>query len=181
MQLEQQIEQDDAISAQIESLNTTGTRVTKEMISVPINNTLLYVVPVYQELLNDPNNNIPTVKKVIVSSGNKIAIGNNFSEALQNLLSKEAVNIEVENTDNIDGLIDSIIKANDNLTESTENNDWEMIGTDIRRLQGLINSLKTLEEGDNQNQTSNENTINSGNVIDDTNIVTNNTQNNMTE
>ena len=181
MQLEQQIEQDDAISAQIESLNTTGTRVTKEMISVPINNTLLYVVPVYQELLNDPNNNIPTVKKVIVSSGNKIAIGNNFSEALQNLLSKEAVNIEVENTDDIDGLIDSIIKANDNLTESTENNDWEMIGTDIRRLQGLINSLKTLEEADNQNQTSNENTITSENIIDDTNIVTNNTKNNVTE
>ena len=181
MQLEQQIEQDDAISAQIESLNTTGTRVTKEMISVPINNTLLYVVPVYQELLNDPNNNIPTVKKVIVSSGNKVAIGDNFNEALQNLLSKEAVNIEVENTDDIDGLIDSIIKANDNLTESTENNDWEMIGTDIRRLQGLINSLKTLEEADNQNQTSNENTINSENVIDDTNIVTNNTQNNVTE
>ena len=181
MQLEQQIEQDDAISAQIESLNTTGTRVTKEMIVVPINNTLLYVVPVYQELLNDPSNNIPKVKKVIVSSGNKVAIGNNLNEALQNLLSREAVNIEVENTDDIEGLIDSIIRANDNLSESVENNDWEMIGSDIRRLQELINSLKTLEETNNQNQTNNENTINSENVVDDTNVVTNNTQNNMTE
>ncbi len=181
MQLEQQIEQDDAISAEIESLNTTGTRVTKEMIAVPINNTLLYVVPVYQEMLNDPSNNIPKVKKVIVSSGNKVAIGNNLNEALQNLLSREAVNIEVENTDDIEGLIDSIIRANDNLSESVENNDWEMIGSDIRRLQELINSLKTLEETNNQNQTNNENTINSENVVNDTNVVTNNTQNNMTE
>ena len=181
MQLEQQIEQDDAISAQIESLNTTGTRVTKEMIVVPINNTLLYVVPVYQELLNDPSNNIPTVKKVIVSSGNKVAIGNNLNEALQNLLSREAVNIEVENTDDIEGLIDSIIRANDNLSESTENNDWEMIGSDIRRLQELINSLKTLEEANSQNQTNNENTITSENIVDDSNVTSNNTQNNVTE
>ena len=181
MQLEQQIEQDDAISAQIESLNTTGTRVTKEMIVVPINNTLLYVVPVYQELLNDPSNNIPTVKKIIVSSGNKVAIGNNLNEALQNLLSREAVNIEVENTDDLEGLIDSIIRANDNLSESTENNDWEMIGSDIRRLQELINSLKVLEEANSQNQTSNENTISSENAINDSNVTSNITQNNVTE
>ena len=110
-----------------------------------------------------------------------MAIGNNLNEALQNLLSREAVNIEVENTDDIEGLIDSIIRANDNLSESVENNDWEMIGSDIRRLQELINSLKTLEETNNQNQTNNENTINSENVVNDTNVVTNNTQNNMTE
>ena len=180
MQLEQQIEQDEAISAEIESLNTTGTRVTKEMIVVPINNTLLYVVPIYQELLNDPSNNIPAVKRIIVSSGNKVAIGNNLKEALQNLLSREAVNIEVENTDDIEGLIDSIIKANDNLSESTENNNWEMIGSDIRRLQELINSLKALEA--ENDQTNNENITTPENVTNNSSDVTSNiTQNNVTE
>ena len=180
MQLEQQIEQDEAISAEIESLNTTGTRVTKEMIVVPINNTLLYVVPIYQELLNDPSNNIPAVKRIIVSSGNKVAIGNNLKEALQNLLSREAVNIEVENTDDIEGLIDSIIKANDNLSESTENNNWEMIGSDIRRLQELINSLKALEA--ENDQTNNENITTPENITNNSSDVTSNiTQNNVTE
>ena len=51
MQLDQQIEEDEAISTELETLNTTGTRLTKQMIIVPINNTLLYVEPIYQTML----------------------------------------------------------------------------------------------------------------------------------
>ena len=58
------------------------------------------------------------------------------------ILSKEASNIEVENTDDIEGLIDSIIKANKNLSESMSNNDWELMGSDIKKLQSLIDSLE---------------------------------------
>ena len=185
MQLEQQIEQDEAISTEIESLNTTGTRVTKEMIVVPIENTLLYVEPIYQTMLNDPNNNIPLLKRVVVSSGNKVAIGNTLEDALSNLLSKYAVDIEVENTDNVEGLIDSIIKANNNLTESSENSDWEMIGTDIKKLQELINSLeKMVEEEKKQNedeQQSNEidNTITSNVIGNENNTYSNSAVNNV--
>lgn len=129
MQLDNQIEQDELISSEIKALNTTGTRVTKDMVVVPVNNTLLYVESIYQTMLNEESK-IPMLKKVVVASGNKVAIGNNLEDALKNLLSKEASNIEVENTDDIDGLIDSIIKANKNLSESTSNNDWELMGSD---------------------------------------------------
>ena len=78
IQLEKQIEQDDAISKEIETLNTTGTKVTKSMIIVPIGNTILYVEPIYQTKLNESK--IPLLKKVIVSSGNKIAIGDNLEK-----------------------------------------------------------------------------------------------------
>ena len=61
------------------------------------------------------------------------------------MLSKEASNIEVENTDDINGLIDAIVKANKNLSESTGNNDWELMGSDIKKLQSLINSLEELK------------------------------------
>lgn len=141
MQLDNQIEQDELISSEIQSLNTTGTRVTKDMVVVPINNTLLYVESIYQTMLNEESK-IPMLKKVVVASGNKVAIGNNLEEALNNLSSKEASNIEVENTEDIDGLIDSIIKANKNLSESTGNNDWELMGSDIKKLQSLIDSLE---------------------------------------
>ena len=185
MQLEQQIEQDEAISTEIESLNTTGTKVTKEMIVVPIKNTLLYVEPIYQTMLNDPNNNIPLLKRVVVSSGNKVAIGNTLEDALSNLLSKYAVDIEVENTDNVEGLIDSIIKANNNLTESSENSDWEMIGTDIKKLQELINSLEKMVEEekkqneDEQNNNEIDNTITSNVIGDENNIYSNSVVNNV--
>ena len=141
MQLDNQIEQDEIISSKIKALNTTGTKVTKDMVVVPINNTLLYVESIYQIMLNEESK-IPMLKKVVVASGNKVAIGDNLEEALNNLLSKEASNIELENTDDIDGLIDAIVKANKNLTESTENNDWELMGSDIKKIQSLIDSLE---------------------------------------
>ena len=170
MQLDKQIEEDAAISAELEALNTTGTRLTKEMIIVPINNTLLYVEPIYQTLLNESE--VPLLKKVIVASGNKVAIGDTLTGALQNLLSQYAVDIEVENTEDIDGLIDAIIKANDNLTESNNGNDWELMGSDLNRLQELINSLKELKEEEDKKQEELEQQID--NYIQNTNTDINN-------
>ena len=143
MQLDKQIEEDEAISAELEALNITGTKLTKQMIIVPIDNTLLYVEPIYQTMLNESE--VPVLKKVVVASGNKVTIGDNLTKALENLLSKYAVDIEVENTDDIEGLIEAIIKANKNLTDSNNNNDWEMMGKDIKRLQDLITSLETVK------------------------------------
>ena len=165
MQLDKQIEQDETISAELKALNVTGTKVTKQMIIVPIENTLLYVEPIYQTMLNESD--IPILKKVIVASGNKVAIGDNLSKALNNLLSQYAVAIDVENTDDIDGLIDAIIKANNNLSESNRSNNWEQMGSDVKKLQELINSLQQLREEEakkaTENNTNESNTSNSMN------------------
>ncbi len=170
MQLDNQIEQDEFISSEIKALNTTGTRVTKNMIVVPVNNTLLYVEPIYQTMLNEESK-IPTLKKIVVASGNKVAIGNNLKEALKNLLSKDALNIEVENTDDIDGLINAIVKANKNLSESTSNNNWELMGSDIKKLQSLIDSLE--EEKIKEDKKKKENNIvnNTLNETIDNNVI----------
>lgn len=144
MQLDKQLEEDEAISSELKSLNVTGTKLTKQMIAVPINNTILYVEPIYQTMLNESE--VPVLKKVVVASGNKVTIGDNLTKALENLLSKYAVDIEVENTDDVEGLIEAIIKANKNLTQSNENNDWEMMGKDIKKVQELIDSLEKVKE-----------------------------------
>ena len=41
-------------------------------------------------------------------------------------------------------MIQAIIDANKNLTESNTRNDWQMMGTDIEELQNLINSLEKM-------------------------------------
>ena len=92
------------------------------------------------------------------------------------MLSTYAVDIEVENTDDVEGLIDAIIKANQNLTESNENNDWEMMGRDIKKLQDLINSLEQAQEAEDKEQAKNEdtNSINTdANLTEATNVTTN--------
>ncbi len=172
MQLDKQIEQDETISAEIQALNKTGTKVTKDMVVVPIENTLLYVESIYQTMLNESK--VPALKKIVVASGNKVAIGNNLEEALENLLSTDATDIEIDNTDDIDGLIDTIVKANKNLTESTESNNWEMIGTDIKKLQDLIKSLETMKAAEDKKKQSAKNEVNnvvSNDVIENVNVV----------
>ena len=43
MQLDTQLGQDETIAKEIENLNVSGTKLSKDIIIVPINNTLLYV------------------------------------------------------------------------------------------------------------------------------------------
>ena len=172
MQLDKQIEEDEAISAELATLNVTGTKLTKQMLIIPVENTLLYIEPVYQTMLNESD--VPILKKIIVASGNKVAIGDSLEEALRNLLSKYAVDIEVDNTDDIDGLIESLIKANKNLDESTNNNDWEMMGKDIRKVQDLINTLEKLKKEEDKKKeelekTTNSTSENTVNVVGNTN------------
>ena len=150
IQLDNQIDQDETISAELASINVTGSKITKEMKIIPIDNSILYVETIYQTMTNEPNQPT-TLKKVIVASGTKVAIGDTLSEAITNLLSQSAVNIEVTNTEDIDGMIQAIIDANKNLTESNDRNDWEMMGSDLKELQSLIDSLdKMIQENENK-------------------------------
>ena len=170
MQLDKQIEEDEAIAKEIETLNITGTRLTKQMLIIPVENTLLYVEPIYQTMLNESEVPVPVLKKVVVASGNKLAIGDTLAKALENLLSKYAVDIEVENTDDMEGLIDTIIKANKNLIESSNNSDWEMIGKDIQKLQDLISSLEEMKEEEDKKKEEMEKSTNQTNTIDSNSI-----------
>lgn len=162
MQLDTKLEEDETIQKEIETLNVTGTKITKNMIVVPLDNTILYVEPIYTQYINEKNS-LPTLKKVVVASGTKVAIGDNLKEALTNLVSKYAVDIEIENTDTIEDLIQAIIKSNKNLTTSNESNDWEMMGKDVKKLQELINKLEILVKEENTEKESEQ--INEVNTI----------------
>ena len=159
MQLENQIESDESISQEIESINKTGSKLIRNMIVVPVESTLLYVEPIYQVLLNESQ--VPVLKKVIVASGNKMAIADNLKDAIENLVSQQATELEVENTDSEEGLVEAIIKANKNLEESSINKNWELMGKDIGRLQNLIKQLEELKNKNNQQK------------INDTNVLAN--------
>lgn len=149
IQLDNQIDQDETISAELATINVTGSKISKDMKIIPINNTVLYVETIYQTMANEPNQPI-TLKKVIVASGTKVAIGNTLEEAISNLLSQSAVNIEITNTEDVDGMIQAIINANKNLTESNDRNDWEMMGSDLKELQSLIDSLDKMIKENNK-------------------------------
>lgn len=159
MQLDTQLEQDETIAKEIESLNVTGTKIIKDLKIIPLQNTLLYVEPIYQISTAETEEALPILKKVVVASGSKVAIGNNLKEALAKLVSQYAVEIEVENTDSVEDLVQAIIKANNNLTTSNESNDWEMIGKDVKKLQELVNKLETAVEKEEKQKNEIQNNI----------------------
>lgn len=163
-QLNNQIEQDTTISSELEKLNTSGTKLTREIKIIPINNTLLYVEPVYQVMLNDEDE-IPVLKKVIVASGSTVAIGDNIEEALTNLFTDYAVDINVVDMEDMSAIIDSVIKAESNLQESKESGNFEMIGKDLSKLENLIKQLKTAREKEISQNKKINNTTNTTNVV----------------
>lgn len=150
LQLSSQIEQDETISNELASLSVSGTKLIKNIIIVPINNTLLYVEPVYQVRLNESE--IPVLKKVIVASGNKLAIGNDLSDAIYNLFTDYAVDLEIVDMQDINSVIDAIIKSNSNLKESLKSNDFEMIGKDLNELENLMSRLEELRKAQTEKE-----------------------------
>ena len=159
IQLETQINQDETIASDIASLNVSGSKITKNLIAIPINNTILYVETYYQQYINESTQK-PTLKRVVVASGNKVAIGNSLTEALENLMSKSAVDINVPTGENTDELINLIIKANENVKSSSKNSDWKLFGEDMQTLTKLIDQLKNTVEKNKTEATLTENTIN---------------------
>ena len=97
---------------------------------------------------------------MVVASGNKVAIGNSLTEALENLMSKSAVDINVPTGENADELINLIIKANENVKSSSKNSDWKLFGEDMQTLTKLIDQLKNTVEENKTEATLTENTIN---------------------
>lgn len=65
-QINSLIEEDETISANLKSLSVSGVKIVKDVIIVPIGNTLLYVEPIYQVRANELE--VQVLKKVIVAS-----------------------------------------------------------------------------------------------------------------
>lgn len=170
LQLETQINQDETIAEEIAALNVSGTRISRKMYAVPVDNTILYVETVYQDLINERDQK-PTLKKVIIASGNKLAIGDTAKEAINNLTSK-ALNLDIVDTNDKDSLINQIIKSNKNLKNSSKNNDWKLYGEDMAELTGLIDQLESTVEKETQNKIA-ENAILSNQVSNETSNETN--------
>lgn len=166
-QLQLQIEQDEEIAEELSKINTPGTRVEYNTFIVPIDKTVLYIEPIYQTMINEESN-VPTLKKVIVATKDKVAIGNNLEDAILKLISDSAYDLGFINSDSEEELIEAIIKANSNLKESSETGDWQLVGNDLKELQSLINTLEDLRRNNTDEKNDETNKSDSKKSILDT-------------
>jgi len=83
MQIEAMIDQNTAIAAQLTLWDQKGSRVIRgNLIAVPVENSFLYVVPLY---LTAQGTDFPQLKRVIVISGDKVAMEPTLDEAIQSV------------------------------------------------------------------------------------------------
>jgi len=83
MQIEAMIDQNTTIAQQLTLWDQRGSRVIRgNLIAVPIENSFMYVVPVY---LTAEGTDFPQLKRVIVISGDKVAMEPTLDEAIQSV------------------------------------------------------------------------------------------------
>lgn len=155
MQIEAQIDQNTEISKEFSLWNSSGSTYSRgNLFVIPIEQSLLYVEPVYLEATNG---SIPEVKRVIVAYGDKIAYKETLSEALDSLFGNNST-IKDEEHDGSQGdtigtapedlsKAELIAKASEALSlaqNAQRNGDWAGYGEHMTSLEKY---LKLLVEG----------------------------------
>ena len=56
----------------------------------------------------------------------------------------------------MEDLVSEIVKANNNLKNSSSNSDWKLFGEDMQKLTNLIEQLERIVTENNQSKSSNE-------------------------
>lgn len=83
-QIEARIDQDTTISQQLSLWNQTGSRVIRgNLLVIPVDDTLLYVEPLY---LRAEKRELPELKRVIASAGDRVAMSQNVESLLAALV-----------------------------------------------------------------------------------------------
>ena len=151
MQIEAQIDQNTEISKEFSLWNSSGSKYSRgNMFVVPIEESLLYIEPVYLEATNS---SIPEVKRVIVVYGDNIAYEATLAEALNSMFGEgsayereDSGNTDTTSGGNGDELSQTeIIKraqdAFDNAQNAQKNGDWAKYGEYLNELDKYLNML----------------------------------------
>lgn len=149
MQIESQIDQHPDISKEFSLWNSLGsTYIRGNMFVIPIEESLVYVEPVYLEAANVGS--LPEVKRVIVAYGDRIVYRETLAEALDTLFGNGAVTpsqpggAEEPTTGGEIGIDELIIKANEAFEKAEaaqRNGDWAAYGRYQRELQDYLRQL----------------------------------------
>ncbi|MFD2046498.1 UPF0182 family protein [Ornithinibacillus salinisoli] len=154
-QIENRINQDSYISQQLNLWSQGGSEVIRgNLLAVPIEDTVLYVEPIYIESANETS--LPEVKQVIVAYGDHIAMEATFEKALNRILEMVDPNAELDEQQQPDSEDSEdpgqpIIGAEETLREFSElfdayqaalsNGDWEEAGEIMTEIEAKLNEV----------------------------------------
>jgi uncharacterized membrane protein (UPF0182 family) len=151
MQVEGIISQDTIIGPQLNLLATGGnSQVTRgNMLTIPIEDSLLYVEPVYVRATNA--NALPELKKVIVYYNNKVIMEDTLEKALARMFPGEDTDVQQPQqpgVDTVTGTVEELIKNANTIFNQAQDaqkaGDWATYGAKLKDLEEMLNQLNTL-------------------------------------
>lgn len=144
MQIEARIDQNSEISQQLTLWGQKGSTVIRgNLLVIPIEESIIYVEPLY---LRAEMGEIPELKRVIVSNGSDVVMGNNLEEALGKLFARAFREREIVITGEEKTLKDLIKEAAryyESAQEFSQEGNWSRYGEELQKLE---QTLKLLEE-----------------------------------
>uniref|UniRef100_A0A7C3VKS7 UPF0182 protein ENR21_06650 n=1 Tax=Archaeoglobus fulgidus TaxID=2234 RepID=A0A7C3VKS7_ARCFL len=128
MQIEARIDQDPELSKLFTLWNQAGSRVIRgNLLVVPINNSVIYVEPVY---LRGESAKIPELRLVIVVQGDDLATGTNLYEALEVLKARKPEKpVETE-----EQKLEVLKEYYRKLLDAAKVGDWETFGEMLKKI-----------------------------------------------
>ncbi|MEN2465146.1 UPF0182 family protein [Ornithinibacillus sp. FSL M8-0202] len=158
-QIENRINQDSVISQQLNLWSQGGSEVIRgNLLAIPIEDTILYVEPIYIESSNETS--LPEVKQVVVAYGDYIVMEETFEKALDRILELVDPNHEsdeevdpTESNESVEGGEDTnpILDAEDTLIELSElfdayqnalsQGEWERAGEVMTEIETLLEEI----------------------------------------
>ncbi len=148
--IETKIDQDTSISSQLTLWSQMGSDVLRgNTVVIPIEESLLYVEPIY--LRSDTDSNFPEMKMVVVSYGDKILMEPTLDAAIERLFGisqQRPERPEVPDTGyddtNINDLINKANQVFNDANEASQKGNWAEYGRKIDELERVLNQLNLL-------------------------------------
>lgn len=150
LHIENRIDSNDEISKEISLWDQGGSNVIKgNLLVIPIENSLLYVEPIYLTTSNAAA--LPEVKRVVVAYGEEVVMEPTLSDALDKLFGRTAPANEEENSSvyiNPSGDTAKIASAFERAETARKNGDWTQFGEAMDELKKAIYGEYVEEKGE---------------------------------
>lgn len=132
MQIEAKFDQDSDISQQLTLWSQQGSKVTRgNLLVIPIKDSILYIEPLYMQA---EKGQLPQLKRVLVSDGEKVVMEKSLSDALNVLFGKAKIKKPSKTEDPLE-------QANeyyDAIQEAMKEGDWTAIGDNFDKLGSVL-------------------------------------------
>jgi hypothetical protein len=144
LQIEARIDQDSEISKVLTLWNQQGSEVIRgNLLTIPIDTSIIYFEPIY---LQANTAKFPQIKKIVLSTQDKLVWGDTFEDALNLLLGEATTETPKPTEGNIKELVELAKMHFENYKKYVAQGDYAKAGEELKAVEELIVEIENLSK-----------------------------------